>query len=500
MGFTARARAAWRVLTQSAPRPRTRAVFQGAENSRLTYAWATAPLHINRALYQDLRVLRARSRDLARSNEYATKFLSLVVNNVIGYCGSKLQVKALRPDGKLDEADSDLCEKAFGGWAKLGNCEITGKLSFVDVQQLYIRTIARDGEVIVRRHATGPFGYQLEVVDPQILDERLNLDLPNGNKVRMGVEFTPFHRPVAYYFVRTDTSDPQNFGFISGTDHERVSADQVWHRFILEEASQIRGKPWMAPVIWRTQMMAGYEEAAMVAARLGAAEQGYFETPDGDAGPMANAQDGSDEQGTQQLVMESEPGVYRALPPGYKFVKNDPKYPHEMFGDFLKMCLRGFSSGTLTAYNDVANDLENVNYSSIRAGTLDVRETWKTLQAFVAGTLLDPVYSEWLPRAIVSGQLALPFSKLAKFDAAQWQGRRWEWVDPKNDVEANKIAVQNGFKSYSQVIREQGRDPEDVWRELEEDRTRLTTMGLKLDVPDKSGTPKPGDEDAADQK
>ena len=495
--FTARARAAWRVLTQSPPPPRAaRNTFLGAENSRLTFSWATVPLHINRALYQDLRVLRARSRDLARSNEYATKFLSLVVNNVVGHCGAKLQVKALKPDGKIDEMDSAACEKMFAEWAKIGNCEITGKLSFVDVQQLYIRTMARDGEALVRRHATGPFGYQLELVDPQLLDERLNLDLPNGNKVRMGVEFDRMHRPVAYYFVRTDTSDPMNFGFISGSDHERVSADQVWHRFVMEEASQLRGKPWMAPVIWRAQMMGGYEEAAMVASRLGAAEQGFFETPDGDAGPLANSTEGAVDEGSEQLVLESEPGVYRGLPPGYKFVKNDPRYPHEMYADFIKQCLRGFASGTLTAYNDLANDLENVNYSSIRAGTLDVRETWKTLQGLQDCTLLGPVYSELLPRAILSGKLALPFSKLAKFDAASWQGRRWEWVDPKNDTEANKIAVQNGFKSYSQIIREQGRDPDDVWRELESDRQRLGAMGLKLDAPDQKPAAT-GEENAA---
>lgn len=495
--FTARARAAWRAFTNpQLPRAGTRNVFQGADNSRLSFAWATVPLHINRALYQDLRVLRARSRDLDRSNEYATKFMNMVMNNVVGNTGFNLQVQALRTDGKIDQPDSQACEDSFAIWSRMGNCEITGKLSLIDVERLYIRTMARDGEAIVRRHTAGPFSYQLELVDPQLLDERLNMDLPNGNKVRMGVECNQLHRPVAYYFVRTDTSDPMHFGFISGSDHERVSAELIWHRFIVEEASQLRGKPWMAPVIFRAQMMAGYEEAAMVKARLGAAEGGFFETPDGSGEPLANADEGG-EPGSEQLIIESEPGVYRTLPPGYKFTEHKTDYPHEMYADFIKQCLRGFASGTLVSYAALANDLESVNFGSMRGGSLEERETWKTLQNLVIEGFLAPLYSEWLPRAITSGQLKLPFSRLAKFDAATWQGRRWDWIDPQKDAESNKLAVQNGFKSYSQIIREQGRDPNEVWLELEADRKRLLAMGLNLDAPVKQPAATGEEADAA---
>lgn len=40
------------------------------------------------------------------------------------------------------------------------------------------------------------------------------------------------------------------------------------------------------------------------------------------------------------------------------------------------------------------------------------------------------------------------------------------------------LAVQNGLKSRGEIIREQGRDPEDVWRELAEEQQRLTQLGL----------------------
>lgn len=477
MTFSDRMRLAWKALTHS-PQAR-RSAFMGADTSRLTNSWVTSPMHLNTALYQDLQKLRARSRELARNNEYGKKFLALVADNVVGHAGFSLQIQALRPDGSIDEADSNYLEDRFGAWGKPGNCDVTGRLSFTSLQRLLIRSVAQDGEAIVRKHRTGSFGYQLELVDPALLAEALQFDLPGGNKVRMSVEYDAMHRPVAYYFGRSDYADPRASADPFSNRYERVPAEEVFHLFLPEAVAQIRGVPWMAAAIYRLQMLGGYEEAAMVASRLGAAIGGFFETPDGDASALADATQGA--AGAEELLMDVEPGVYRALPPGVKASALNPNYPHQMFGEFVKMCLRGVSAGFGVSYNSLANDLEGVNYSSIRAGVLEERETWKGIQGWMIETFLAPVYSEWLPQAIVAGQIKLPFSKLAKFDSAIWQGRRWDWVDPLKDTDANVTSAQNGLKSYSQIIREQGRDPEEVWRELEKDRSRLLTLGLNLD-------------------
>lgn len=471
-------RAAEDAKRAAAPRRRS---FVGAEQSRLTNGWTSSPAHINRELYSGLRTLRARSRELAINNEYARKFLGLVRNNVVGSAGFNLQVQAKTPDGRIDQADSRVCEEMFADWSKAGNCEVSGQLSFVELQHVYITTIARDGEVLVRRHPRGPYSYQLELIDPQLLDERLNVDLPNGNKVRMGVEYDRWHAPVAYHMLVADSSDPRQWGYFAGNDYERVPANQIWHRFVPEMVGQLRGVPWMSAAMFRLQMLAGYEEAAMVAARLGAAQAGgFFETPDGEGGTLADTQEGEPGTGSEQLIMDVEPGVYRTLPPGVKPHQIEAQYPHAMFADFVKMSLRGAASGMLVGYYTLGNDLEGVNFSSIRQGELDVRETWKHLQGWMVNTFLGPLYSEVLPAAILSGRLKLPFEKLRKFDAALWQGRRWDWVDPQKDWDANISAITHGLKSPSQVIREAGRDPDEVWNEWEADKARLAKLGIVL--------------------
>ena len=61
-------------------------------------------------------------------------------------------------------------------------------------------------------------------------------------------------------------------------------------------------------------------------------------------------------------------------------------------------------------------------------------------------------------------------------------GRRWPWVDPVKDLQAAELAIKLRTRSISDVIREQGRDPDDVWAELAADQERLRDMGLMTDT------------------
>jgi len=174
--------------------------------------------------------------------------------------------------------------------------------------------------------------------------------------------------------------------------------------------------------------------------------------------------------------------VFEQLPDGMGFTPFDPDYPHQQFGAFVKTCLRGVASGLGVSYNSLSNDLEGVNYSSIRAGVLEDREAWKATQEWMSERFLRRVYLNWLPQALGLGVILgqggspLPLSRLDKFSRHTWRPRRWDWVDPLKDTNANVIAVNNGLKSRQQIIRESGGDPEQVWSELEAEAERLSAI------------------------
>lgn len=457
--------------------------FSGAQQSRLTASWQTVPSNVNQLLSRDRRILVARSRELSINNEYAKQFMTLLKSNVVGASGISVSVQALRDNGELDEIDSAACEAAFKQFSKVGYFEVSHKLSRCDFERLYVETLARDGEVLWREHKRrGPHNYQVQFLDPLLIDDTYNLELPSGTKIRMGVEMDSFGKPLAYHLLPERVNDIQALGitYVSN-DRVRVSADELHHDFIVEHPGQVRGIPWMAASALAMNMLGGYEESAVVAARVGASKMGFFkrsdEAPPGEAAVEALA-DAVDEAGT--LLSDAEPGSFAVLPNGVDFTPFDPDYPHAMFSDFVKQCLRRVSAGLPGAtYTSLSGDMESANYSSMRVDLIRERETWKAIQRFVCERFTERVYSAWLPLALVSRVVVtsygapLPFSKLKKFDAAVCQGTRWPWVDMEKEVRANAAAIEAGLTSRTRVIKEQGGDPEQIWKELDKERKRL---------------------------
>ncbi|AXK39627.1 phage portal protein [Crenobacter cavernae] len=464
--------------------------FSAAQASRLTASWSASPTTVNQDLQRGLKALRARSRDLARNNDYARSFVRMAVRNIVGPEGFGLQVQAPRPDGTIDEQDSNYIEAAFWRWAKRGSCEVTGQHSFLTLCRVLVETLARDGEVLIRRvKGRGPFGYQLQLIDPSLLDEALNSQLSEQKRIVMGVEVDEWGAAQAYHLRQ-----PSSYGPL----HKRIPADEIWHVFLPLEIGQQRGVPWMTTGMLRLNMLAGYEEAAVTAARVGAAKMGFFtqseDAPDGHGIGTADT--------AGNLITDAEPGTFEALPAGWDFKSFDPDYPHALYGQFVKSCLRGISAGLGVSYNGLASDLEGVNYSSIRAGLLEERDEWMALQSWLIDAVLSPLYSEWLPLAMLSGQLNLPMAKLAKFDNARWQGRRWAWVDPLKDMQASVLAIENGLSTWTDVLTGMGVDPQDFRRRFERDLDEwgpLLARIKQMNTPAKAGVSASGGNDAKDE-
>ncbi|MBT3840841.1 MAG: phage portal protein [Verrucomicrobia bacterium] len=182
----------------------------------------------------------------------------------------------------------------------------------------------------------------------------------------------------------------------------------------------------MVSAMTRLQMLGAYEEAELTAARVAASKMGFLvkERSEGYIGD-------TDEAGNP--LMEVEPGAIEELPMGTTFQSWNPDHPVGNYAGFVKSCLRGIAAGLGVSYNMLANDLEGVNYSSIRAGLLDEREYYKAVQRWFIDTVITPVFEGWLETNILNGTINLPAAKLEKFNAPDWKPRRWAWVDPLKD-------------------------------------------------------------------
>ena len=149
--------------------------FAGARPVGSLASWQPQNWSADALARSDLDRLRARARSLARDNDYMRKFLNMVESNVIGRDGFALQMRVLLDNAdKPDNLANKAIEEAFSRWARRGVCDVTGQLSFTDLQRLLICGVARDGEVLIR-HISGfdnDYGYALQVLDIDRLDIR----------------------------------------------------------------------------------------------------------------------------------------------------------------------------------------------------------------------------------------------------------------------------------------------------------------------------------------
>ena len=449
--------------------------YAGANQGRLFSDFIGSSSSADSELRASLPVLRNRSRDLARNNEYAKRFLNLIRTNVVGEKGFTLQVRATNDDRSLDAAGNTILENAFKAWGRLGNCEVSGRMSWLDCQRYVCETLARDGEVFIKFVQNKRFrdGFALQFIEAELIDQDKNGKAANGNQIRMGVELDEYHKPVAYYVLTAHPNDTLNFAVGAERKHIRVPANEILHLFIQNRMHQTRGEPFMSPAIASLKMLHGYREAELVAARAAAAKFGIITTPDGDEFV------GDDETDDEVPVIDMAPASVYQLPSGHDFKMIDPAHPTSAFAEFEQAVLRGIASGLNVSYTSLSNDLKGVSYSSIRQGTIEERDHYKTLQSYIIEHFCEPVFRNWLESALSFGDIPIPISKYDKFaDNLHFRGRGFAWVDPQREINAHVTALSNGIVSMNDIAANYGRDVEELFSQIASDKEMAERYGL----------------------
>ena len=287
--------------------------------------------------------------------------------------------------------------------------------------------------------------------------------------------------------------------------NERIPAAEISHLYLHDRPEQRRGFPWTTSALISLHNLGGYQEAAIIAARVGASKMGFFQQKE-DIDSFQNPIDGQavdNGHGGQDIIDYADPGTFHSLPNGYEFVPFNPDYPHANYDSFVKTCLRSVSGGLGVSYHNLANDLEGVNFSSIRSGVLEERDQWMALQNWYIDSFLCDVFERWLACALLAGAITsptgkpLPAAKLDKFKRYRWQGRRWAWVDPLKDIQSQEAAIALRVKSRRAVCDELGVDFDETLQQIQQETDLLRQMGLSETPPTQ---PAANDEDKGDEQ
>jgi lambda family phage portal protein len=453
--------------------------YAAAKRTRLNADWTMWPRSSNWELRQSVPQLRARARQMCHDDAYFRKFLRMCRTNVIGPKGLQLMVRAYLPDGKTLNAElNKRVQDAWWEWGFKENCSVTGKLNWLAAQRLFITHLIRDGETLVQKVASGPFGFALKFWNVDYLDEQWNAIHSNGNRIIMSVEIDDTDRPVAYW-LRTPPSDVQ-FSVKHQMTRIRVPAEQMIHAFLVnEDESQVRGVTAYAAVLLPGKNLHVFEGAVLDSAKMTAMSGGIFTKKDDDETEFKGVTD--EETGRERdIEMDMQPASFLIGPDGYDFNQFDPKQPQQNFVEFDKQIISKIAAGLDVPYFSLAGDMKAVNYSSARVGQADERDVYRELQDFVGDMLCREVYHDFLPAAVLSGKLKLSPKEFQQVQNPKWQPRGWDYVNPKDEIDADVLALQNNLSTLTDTLAERGIDIREHFETIQQERELAKEYDIEL--------------------
>lgn len=462
-------------------------MYASARSDRLVAGWQNSNSSADSELVTSLTQLRTRSRALVRDASYAKRARVTVVNNVIGSgIGMQAQVRTSRDE--LNTRVNDEIESVWEEWSEAENCHTGGRLAFKHFERACMGQVFDAGEVFVRIHLSR-FGsssvrFALELIEAERVADELTspfIAATSGNEVRMGIEVDAFHRPVSYFIRRRH---PSEFRFSHGGPDqiEQVPADQIIHLALVDRWPQTRGEPWLHTAARRLNDMDGYSEAEITRARVQACTAGAIETPESGESFGELEDDGS-------VVMEVEPGVYKRLNPGEKFVPGQVNAPNPALDPFMRYMLREVAAGAGVSYSSISRDYSQANYSSERVAQLDDRDLWRFYQSWFICDFRKRIHRIFMRQAVLSKALSsIPPERygldMRAFEKVLFKPRGWSWVDPTKEVDAFKEAIRAGFTTRTDVIAATagGQDIEDIDKTRELELREAKAKGLRYDT------------------
>ncbi|MBF0260448.1 MAG: phage portal protein [Magnetococcales bacterium] len=467
--------------------------YEAAQASRRLASWTPGGEGVNSLLIGNSDMLRQRSRDIVRRNAWATNGVDSLTSNLVG--------KGIKPRSILTEAKFNATAHAL--WERwVDESDAHEIQNFYGLQALAVRAMVEGGEVLIRlRHRRPEDGLvvplQIQLLEAEHLPTTLNQDLPNGNRIRGGIEFDAINRRVAYHLYPEHPGEYRMFG-AGATQPVRVPASEVLHLFRPLRPGQIRGEPWLTQALIKLHVLDQYEDAELERKKTAALLAGFITRAAPDVGVIG--EDGMSDDGL--AVVDWAPGTIQTLLAGEDIKFSDPADVGPNYDRFLRMQHLAVAAAMGITYEQLTGDLSLVNFSSIRAGLVEMRrkmEQWQ--QITIIHQMCRPIWTRWMDQAVLSGALRAPgyVGRRHEYQAVKWIPHGWDWVDPLKDIQATVMEIRAGLISREQAISERGFSSEEIDRAVADDNSRADLLGLIYDSDPRHRT-KTGNEVVQDQQ
>lgn len=460
-----------------------------------------------------------RVRDLDKNNGWINGGLDRRVESVIGVnirLSSQPMFRLLGHDYEWRREWSRISQDLFRVWAndieKRGDA--TKQLHFGAQARLAYLHYLRDGEVAAQVRMTdrgSRFRTNIKLIDCDRISNPNNTS--NTERLRNGIKMDRHGAPLGYYVRvkhpddRTPSMDNFRWKYVQATGPSGRA--KFIHVINPRRIDQMRGISRLAEAVVPSKMLDKVDRAEVKASLLSAVFSFFIKSPASNSelrDAMGSAPDGQSSDFSiwdwlkfrKKKPVRVDGAQVRQLLPGEDVVVPDRQSPNANYAAFQKFVLQKIASSLGVTYPQLSQEWAGINYSSARALLNEIWRSFLEDRYFFTQQFCTPIYAAVLEEAVVTNQIAIPggqmnfFMHKTEYTTCEWLGPGRGSVDPLKEANANNLDTAAYRKSTPELIRESGRDPEDVISEELAFREELEERGL---APANHNI-KPGNEDS----
>lgn len=444
----------------------------------------------------DFKTILGRARDLELNSSQVNAILNTIKRNVIR-SGIQFQAKIKTSRRTLNESLNREIEGNFKNWCRKENCDVTGKLSFYDMQDLVARRIEIDGGLFIKKiwNPALRFPLQLQFLEIDLLDIYRSETLNNGNNIICGVEINNYRKPVAYYLNPEPTKPYDNY-YAGYRTSVRIPTDEIIFIYDIIRIEQLHGISKLAVILPKLKDIMDIEENELAKEKIQTSYSAIITKTEFTS--LAEGMSNEETNSEGQVEDLHEPGgvAYLAVGEDIKF----PEKPKDSaYEKFIKVNTRSFAKADGWSAEQISGDLSEANYSSARAGGIEDEKNAEIWQKKIIDKFCQPIAEAFVDMLILTQKITAIdyFNNPYKYYDFLWLKPGTKWIDPKKEAEANDLLIRRGLLSRQDYYASLGKDFETEMEQIKFEKELLIKYGLEEMTIDneKKETPNNADND-----
>ena len=430
--------------------------YEAADKGRRGKAFArvksTGP---NIEIVSALTELRSRSRHMVRNNGWAKRAVEAIVKNTVG--------EGIRPAPLGTISVNKKVKTIWREWAETTACDWYGKSTFYGLQEMAMRSIAEGGDIIVILRRTQPqredeLPIKIQLCEGDMIDHSKN-GVNEQGVARLGVQYSNEGELLGYWLWDSHPGDMGFYG-LGLRQSEFHKKEDILHVFEILRIGQSRGLPFGVAGFMKMSDFSDYEDAQLFKQKVAAMFCAF----------VTGNEESIPEEG---IVDKMEPGMIEYLGLGEEIAFANPPTVGD-YDTYSTRILQGVASSYGITYEMLTMDFSRVNFTSGRMAFLTVINNFRSWQyGMMVPQFCQPIWEWFMDACLVAGFL----HKRVKTD---FTAPRIQHLDPVKETNAMVLQIQAGLTTWSETVRELGRDPIEFIEEVKQEREMLIAAGINF--------------------